>query len=530
MINNYNVFINEKRDELLLEANIKFDNEFKKVLSSMDSSLSNILLSFTNKEVDINTNYISYDIKKDDKVLFKPDDKVEKTKLLIVNDNEDLAMTLDSITSYIGVVLKKEYNIDDNFNWGQVYDYINIDDIIDIDTEKVSEFIDNSNHYNRYGIKNFIIDRKLAIIKSSDDYGYKSIFLVDKTQLSKNYSIIKDSEMSVGRFVRAFLKKVDVKFDDKDIEKFVNEYKTIMRIKRDSFKNFEEVSGNDIKKYYLYTNYANRNNGTLGKSCMKHVKCQRFLDIYTKNPKQVSMIILKETGNDLICGRALLWTNRKGDRFMDRIYTNDTSREIEFIEYAIFNGFYYKEKQNYDIGTLVFNKVVKKGYFKVYLDDKNFDKYPYMDTLKFLYLSEGSLTSESFNGDDQEYHYSDDDDNLILTNVEGGHHGTCEFCNGDEVIECSECEGRGERYCSDCGGSGIEDCSDCDGYCDLKCFNCDGEGTVEDVECSDCSGSGRLDCSKCNAEGSADCDVCKGNGKNTCNNCNGRGEYQCYEC
>jgi hypothetical protein len=59
------------------------------------------------------------------------------------------------------------------------------------------------------------------------------------------------------------------------------------------FDRFEITNGEDIRKWYLDKNYESRYAGTLGKSCMADDMCQPYFDIYTKNPKSVSLIILE---------------------------------------------------------------------------------------------------------------------------------------------------------------------------------------------------------------------------------------------
>jgi hypothetical protein len=62
----------------------------------------------------------------------------------------------------------------------------------------------------------------------------------------------------------------------------------------------------DIPKYYLESNCIESPNSELGKSCMRHKKCQKYFDIYTNNPNLQIIVCLK---NGLVAARALLWSH-----------------------------------------------------------------------------------------------------------------------------------------------------------------------------------------------------------------------------
>ena len=101
------------------------------------------------------------------------------------------------------------------------------------------------------------------------------------------------------------------------IKKFNNAVKS----KRENiFKDFKIVKDEDIRKYYLYESYESDNH-TLGGSCMRYEKCQKYLDIYVKNPEVCQLLILKsDDDKDKIKGRALIWKLTNGEYYMDRIY------------------------------------------------------------------------------------------------------------------------------------------------------------------------------------------------------------------
>jgi hypothetical protein len=175
------------------------------------------------------------------------------------------------------------------------------------------------------------------------------------------------TEMKIGRWTKRIFTEVHkTDLSDSKIEEFVNLYKS--SIDGDDLTNLELVRGEDIRKWYLYTNYE-ASRGQLGNSCMRYSNCQDFLDIYVKNPEFCQLLILKSEDNkDKIKGRALVWKLTSGDYYMDRIYTINDSDKLLFKDYARVN----KMENSYDGGI---NETLE-----VKLGDYTYEKYPYMDT------------------------------------------------------------------------------------------------------------------------------------------------------
>lgn len=504
MLYSFDDFIGERKIELLLEANIKIEVGLLDILTSMKSPIAKKVVDLNGREVDVNTNYINYDINKHDKVIFKPDDKVEKIKYTFSYDGYyDILYKFTSD-------MKNELGLDNvvKIANGDLIEYENID-------------IESNNYYNDYKFINYysklyfktLLEQGNIVLGYKYVDGNKNYSLINKQNIQKDFSSIKNSEIAVGRFTRALLKKADQEFTDKDIEAFVTEFKTTMRIKKDSFKNFSVVKGDDIKFWYNQRN--NMPGGSLGSSCMKHDKCQEYFDIYTKNPNQVSMIILKSYEDESkICGRALLWTDTENRKFMDRIYINDNSHEDMFIEYAISNGYYYKEEQSFSNPDVMLNDKKVNISIMVKLDEYEFDNYPYVDTLKCL--KDGVL-------------YTDDGDNdydYKLTSTEGGN-GICDSCNGSGEISCGNCCGDAVVECHECYGSGEESCDECNNGI-IECEECYGSGNIDEIDCNTCDGSGEISCNNCN-NGKVDCSICDGSGDISCDECY-NGVISCDEC
>lgn len=173
----------------------------------------------------------------------------------------------------------------------------------------------------------------------------------------------------------------------RDVELFNNLYKAALsKVKYD----FKIVSGDDIRKYYHQDTYYS-SSGSLGNSCMKYDNCQKFFTLYTSNPTVISMLIMLDPCGAIL-GRSLLW-NFDSYKVMDRIYTvNDEQLSYQFKKWAIDNGYMYKHEQKWNT-TLQFELSGKKfdQKFSVTLPNWDCERYPYLDTFKFLDKKVGTL-------------------------------------------------------------------------------------------------------------------------------------------
>lgn len=198
--------------------------------------------------------------------------------------------------------------------------------------------------------------------------------------------------IKIGRFVSALLRDQLIKrelpsdftFTDKDIEDFVNLYKSS---DINSQKKFKLVDGEDIPKWYNEDKYAMQK-GTLGGSCMKDVKSSYF-KIYEEN-KRVCRLLLLVDNNDKLLGRALVWklykSPCKAEYFMDRVYVSNDSDVNRFIQYAKENKWLYKYRMSADADESVlfyYNDTPVIGEIVVKLKECEFKNYPFLDTISF---------------------------------------------------------------------------------------------------------------------------------------------------
>jgi hypothetical protein len=496
-LNNFLKFILESNFiELIKEANIQYKDDFIEILDQMKSPIADKLLQLSGKDRKITTNYLGIG-DKDGEITFYSTNKKLDNRWEIVDGGYTFTSFVDLFRSR---GLKENYYPSlEQFTKGRV-DYIFEPGVRPNTLNRtIAHFISDS------GENCFIDIRGLRQIPDGEP---------EKT--------------SVGRIVRRILDSDGQKASDKELEEFVNEFKSKVSIKKNRHLLFELVEGEKITHYYSHKRYDYTKENTLQGSCMRYDRCQDYLSIYVSNPEVCKLLILKSPSNqELIIGRALVWKLDSGDTFMDRIYyTYDSDVEL-FKDYAIKNGWCYKSAQDPSEDTSIEFEPKRrmKGDLTVTLKYAEFRYYPYLDTLK--YLSIGYPNSQISNT-------RIEDDDFYLEDTDGGN-GGCETCNGSGRTSCYECEGDGRVDCDDCDSGEVE-CSECDGNGNTSCSRCDGEGQIEGDEegemkdCPYCNGDGHIDCDECNGRGKLNCSRCDGDGRYDCAVCDGDGNLDCPDC
>ncbi len=265
---------------------------------------------------------------------------------------------------------------------------------------------------------------------------------------------------SAGRIVRKLLSPETLeRVSSSDIEAFANRVKATHAA---STGGFRLVSGEEIRYWYLRDRSA-PGTGSLRESCMGGSVCQPFFDLYVKNPDKVRMLILVNA-NDLLVGRALIWTLDDGDTFMDRIYGNDAVIAA-FCNYAHTQGWIRKHYQNYEtpMDVVLPNGDTDCREMAVSLSLTAFTTYPYLDTMKYLEQGFGLRN------------ISDEGYDLCLTDTEGNVTTIeCRHCDFESSSEddFSSLNSRSGHFCRDCYDS--FHCTECNeemswprasGYC-----------------------------------------------------------------
>jgi hypothetical protein len=502
----YTDFILERYLDLILESNMAYSREFKRILRKMNNPIATFILSKYSHNVDISINYL-FTTDQDDTVGFTDPKKVKEDKCEVM-DASKVYPSFDVLFNYFAI--PKSSYIDRFVNDGDEGVVV-----AEINSDKIKELYPNWNQ----------TDVTLCHFKRDDgrETVMNKIGLAIATPKSK-------TQIKIGRFVRKFLEITDYKFNDSDIETFVNQYKAVYAIVKNEFSNIKVVKGDEIKKWYNFENYETQY-GTLGGSCMKGEECQKYFDIYTQNDNVSLVILLSDNDSTKICGRALLWKLDNLDiPFLDRVYTNDDSDVNVFLHYAKDKGYLRKKTQiSSALGAFVYpdDTEVRNPSLSVTIKPGEYNHYPYLDTLKYYKIETGRLSNIEDN-----YDYNLEDT--------GGTNNQCPVCNNTRNMECEECEGSGHLECSLCDGSGTEECDTCDGsgmmFCPkcedgtYACDVCNGTGEYDGEKCYNCNGDGRIKCEKCDSTSMVKCTDCDGIGKSDCFRCDGEGKIECREC
>jgi hypothetical protein len=166
---------------------------------------------------------------------------------------------------------------------------------------------------------------------------------------------------------------------------------------------FRLVQGQEIADCYAESSYfrekgSDSRKGTLWNSCMRDMSPETF-DIYVKNENCQMLVAFRDSA---VAGRALVWNTDKGI-FMDRVYFYHDYYRNSFTDYAIKNGWMYKEEDDseHDGNIMILDSTTGEYepnyYFKMVVKGTKelaeLENVPYIDTLK--YLDEyGNLTNE----------------------------------------------------------------------------------------------------------------------------------------
>jgi len=243
--------------------------------------------------------------------------------------------------------------------------------------------------------KEDLVDNPVNFISISREDRTKISYLtperMEQIDISDYWTSTRRFQAKPGAIVTKLFKNIS----GREVEKFSNLFRS--QINKPIFE-FSIIKGNRIRDYYHHESYASSEKGSLGASCMKHDSCQKYLDLYADNDDVISMLIMKDSYNQLI-GRALLW-NFGSHKIMDRIYTYcDEELLFYFKQWATNNGYLYKSEQNW-FNTLQFEQLGSKRQelkLEVTLKNSGFRYFPYMDTFKFFDTKTRTLTNYQTN-------------------------------------------------------------------------------------------------------------------------------------
>lgn len=236
------------------------------------------------------------------------------------------------------------------------------------DKEDMVSFTESSKIYDTF------FDSEENKIKTSNMF-FSRLTDSDALIYNKNRTQIK-----IGRLIKKIFYDT---FSDKEIEIFVNQYKSQFDLKKLSFKILE---GSDIKEGYNSNNFSFENSGPneLINSCMNDKLT--LIDFYYSCP--VKLLVLEDQ-NKYIWGRALIWEIKKDVFYMDRIYCISQEHIYKFRRHAKDNGWWWKTENKSGPFYNITNGITK-GWVKIEIPIKyDFEQHkswgvPYLDTFCFI--------------------------------------------------------------------------------------------------------------------------------------------------
>lgn len=265
-----------------------------------------------------------------------------------------------------------------------------------VEFKRISKKIKFERTVNFLDISFFDIDQN-----ADDVVSYLTVSKISSINLSSAYTSKQRQTTKVGRL----FKKLNPQLSDKEIEKYVHEYKAIWNIVvKDAASRLKIVTGEDIRLWYNGSKYSKDygNFGTLSQSCMRYKRSQSRFDIYCENPDKIAMIIYLDENSKLLA-RALIWRLDKpeGRIYMDRIYSVNQASANIIKNYGKENGYIC-----YDIHETMPTPLMEVQLNKNYGEAEN---NPYMDTFKFFYFDKKILTNKSVKSYGTFDIYSDND-------------------------------------------------------------------------------------------------------------------------
>ena len=189
-----------------------------------------------------------------------------------------------------------------------------------------------------------------------------------------NKEDVRQVELKIGKFTKGLL--LDT-FTDPEYGEFVDKWRALKDI-----STFELWKGQDIMDAYSSENYEDCSGSPLDNSCMND---SEYVLFYSAIEGCEVLVLLDEDRSygPTIKGRALVWTDYKGRRIMDRVYYNFSKDYQKFVNWAKENNVYYKKTQS----TFILGDKEEKIETKIKVPNVftyRGDGFPYMDTFYYV--------------------------------------------------------------------------------------------------------------------------------------------------
>lgn len=188
-----------------------------------------------------------------------------------------------------------------------------------------------------------------------------------------NKENVRQIELKIGKFTKGLL--LDT-FTDPEYGEFVDKWRALKDV-----STFELWKGHDIMDAYSSENYEDCSGSHLDNSCMND---SEYVLFYSAIEGCEVLVLLDEDRSygPTVKGRALVWTDYKGRRIMDRVYYNFGKDYQKFVNWAKENNVYYKKTQS----TFILGDKEERIETKIKVPNVftyRGDGFPYMDTFYY---------------------------------------------------------------------------------------------------------------------------------------------------
>lgn len=462
-ISKYDEFLLEKDMQLLLEATIVLDDKFYDLLKKINSPVASELLKLDGEEVDTNYNYISYDVDKEDKVFFTPDDKAKK-----VEDPKTIKKSDMNVGRFVRAILTKAG--------------------IEVKPKDLEDFVSK----------------------------YKATILIEKEAFTR-FEIVKGDDIKKWYHVDNYYKELGTLGSSCMRYAKCQEYLSIYSENPDKVSLIILKSADDPDKI---TARALLWLDDKGRKFMDRVYIINSADI------ELFLDFAKENGfyykknQTFHTGDPIMFNGEELER--DDSWVTVTLENSSFDDYPYMDSLKYLLREDGKLSTN-YNSYYDAELTSTEGGDGSCDNCGGRGSFECEDCG-GSGERECYRCDgdgEQECSECEGDGTENCPKCDGDGEVECRNCDGYGEVNCETCDGDGTdeegEECTDCEGTGKKSCDDCHGDGRSTCDKCDGECTVE---CKECGGRGLEECGRCDGDGTSECDECGGSGRVDCYECN----------
>lgn len=411
----FNQFLNEEilLENLIMESTLNFSPNFTSLLNSLkddDRVAREILSAFqSGKDAEYTANYIDLTKDRKDYVEYIPQNKAER----ILSETKEIWIINN--TSGLLTFNKDENGEYKNISTFRRLNYTPTDGDVSTSISSGMKCQIKARCINPSKKEYALIDIGEVQGKEFVSNGVQKVININSlTPFDDRYDrlwIEQRATFKVGKFAKSVLKVLNINHTEQEIEVFTNRYKAAWDIFNQAFAKFDVVKGDQIAFWYKSQNYESQQ-GQLGNSCMKE-KGPEYFKIYSENPEVCQMVILYDNNGRIsdgkyvsnkIRGRAIVWTLNDGTIFVDRIYTNNDSDIELFKQFAQSKGWFYKTYQDSSSNLMMTDGKTRKteDTYICNLKKVYFDRYPYVDSMKYLSLTEKCLTNNAIDSSERQ--------------------------------------------------------------------------------------------------------------------------------